>query len=661
MIRFAFRKGMVFLQGLKALTLLRVTPTRKLQFETEEGELLNIDQNELHRRWLANELVIDERSLSPTSNVIYLATPKDLSCFGAKDQQIAIRKQEYVRAVADLLEQDDVKFFSQKSDVVKNAIAAVALRIDDPKPPSIQVVHLWLQKYNRTKCVTKLIDGRSRSGRSHDPQQRSIFEEAVNEVYLTAQKLKKLRVFETVQKKIKRLNSGVEQSVERVVVPSRATIYRWLNDLQHSLTLLNRSGKRAAEKELRAALKTLKVERVLERYEIDHTPVNLICICKHTNLILGRPWITIAIDRKSRAIVGYYISFHAPSAYSVLHCLKAAIFPKTEVLQRYEDIHNEWPCFGIPELVAVDNGAELHSFDVEREAHDLGIEILLCPAGEPQCKGAIERFMRTIAEDLFHELPGTTFSCPQERGDYPSEKRAAIDLETLDRLVVKWIVDIYNQTPHRGLQGRKPVDVWNKEVQNRLVELPAYPLQLANIVAHSAVRSLFHYGVEVENLRYNSPELQVIRARREETQKLFVKFYEDSVDNVSVLDPDNGIYINVPAVEIDYATGLHRNVHRLVCAEARLRFTDDWTNANLIAMREEMQQIVDAAIKSKKVAERKQNAVVRGVNSANAGTIGDPFAPATQIHRKVEELDPGLDDHLPHYDSSNADDDRKAA
>ena len=47
MIRFAFRKGMVFLQGLKALTLLRVTPTRKLQFETEEGELLNIDQNEL--------------------------------------------------------------------------------------------------------------------------------------------------------------------------------------------------------------------------------------------------------------------------------------------------------------------------------------------------------------------------------------------------------------------------------------------------------------------------------------------------------------------------------------------------------------------------------------------------------------------------------------
>ena len=58
----------------------------------------------------------------------------------------------------------------------------------------------------------------------------------------------------------------------------------------------------------------------------------------------------------------------------------------------------------------------------------MAIEVLFCGVAHPEMKGAVERIFRTLAKDLIHELPGTTFSNPKERGDYPSEKLAAIDM-----------------------------------------------------------------------------------------------------------------------------------------------------------------------------------------------------------------------------------------
>jgi putative transposase len=190
---------------------------------------------------------------------------------------------------------------------------------------------------------------------------------------------------------------------------------------------------------------------LLERWEIDHTPIDSLIICEKTLLPLGRPWLTIIIDKYSRMVVGFYISFRAPSAYAVLQCLKQAILPKDELLKKYPDITTPWPARGIPEMIVCDNGMDLHAKALMNLCQELGIQIQFCPAKTPQYKGAVERFFRTMSSDLIHRLPGSVFSSVDKRGDYPSEERACITFDTLEHLITKWIVEIYNQTHHRGL------------------------------------------------------------------------------------------------------------------------------------------------------------------------------------------------------------------
>lgn len=38
----------------------------------------------------------------------------------------------------------------------------------------------------------------------------------------------------------------------------------------------------------------------------------------------------------------------------------------------------------------------------------------------------------------------------------PPEERAALTLEVFTEILVRWIVNVYHQTPHRGLNGCKP-------------------------------------------------------------------------------------------------------------------------------------------------------------------------------------------------------------
>ena len=66
------------------------------------------------------------------------------------------------------------------------------------------------------------------------------------------------------------------------------------------------------------------------------------------------------------------------------------------------------------------------------------------------------------------------------------------------------------------------------------------------IIGIPARRTLFHYGLELEGLHYNSHQLQEIRRRAGENIVLDLKFYEDTVGNLpekQVLNHDQWILI----------------------------------------------------------------------------------------------------------------------
>jgi putative transposase len=658
MIRFAFKKGLRFLCNAKAFTLMRRLASGKFQLEGDSGEATTLSEKELHGRWANGEWQIDPESLGASSNVFYYTTPKDLKAFPEEDQVDAKRKMNYLNGIRKLFECEGKRFVSTPEQL-EPKIAEVAAEIKDEKtPPTPLSVWRWWKLFSPTQCITKLVERTGRAGRPIDAVHRSIFDEAVCEVFLTPQKMPGKAVVDAVETKFERINQGVPEA-DRLKAPSRATVYRWLKTLYYEVVKKAREGKAATLKELRSVVGAVKVDRILERVELDHTPLDILVICQITKMILGRPWLTLAIDRFSRMILGFYISFHAPSGTSVLYCLRMMIMPKEQLLERYPDVVGPWPGRGIPDTAVTDNGMDLHADAVETICLEIGIELQYCGVARPEMKGAIERAIGTVNRTLIHTLPGTTFSNVQQRGDYDSEQHAALDIEVLTHVLVKWIVDVYHKTPHRGLGGRTPLNVWQAGEADRTVELPAFPRQLEAIVGHAATRTLFHYGVEHDNLRYNSPLLQTIKQRDGGTPIVQLRGFEHDVGYVAVFDPNLDEFIDVPAVDQAYAAGLNRHVHRLVCAEARKRFGDRWTASQLREVKIEIQAIVDDAIRAKKTGTRKAAAVATLTDSEQVfhEESADALARACELMdtalQPTAPIDPGADDELPVFKKSS--------
>lgn len=644
-MRFTYKKGLVFTEMDIRWQLVRRLVSGKLQFENEAGEIRVLDDTEVHKLWMAGKWVIDIASIGRHADVIYQATPRDLTTFPERLQRRARLRQHYLTRI----DPENNKYNPKRWD---EAIHRAAAEIQDPRPPTCGTVHAWWRRYRNTKSVAALIPKTvTGSDRGNDPRY-SIFEEVVSTLYLTLQKRPKADVVRAVQEKIFAINQGKAPS-EQIEVISRTSIYRWLNELQQDIVDGARLGAEAARSKYRVSMGGLKVGGVLERVEIDHTPLDLIVIDHMTKLPLGRPWVTMAVDKYSRMVVGFYICFNEPSSYSVLQCLKRVILPKDEWLARFPDIKGTWPAYGIPQLIAVDNGMDLHSEAFEKSCQELGVQILYCPAATPETKASVERFFRTLNQGLIHKLPGTTFSNINERGDYPAEELAAIDMETLLYLITKWIVDVYSVSFHRGLKST-PLIKWLDSAQKSMFELPVFPQQLNVIIGIPAKRTAFHYGIELESLHYNNRALQEIRRRAGENLQVQLKFYMDDVSFIHVFDPHTKEYLKVECVHDDYALDLPRDAHRLVREHARRQNGDQYSMPQLMEARQQIETRINDAIKHKKMAQRKLSANLLQHDSESVLAAKDPLQKTRKPIKSAavkppEELPSGLNDKLPKF------------
>ncbi len=314
MLRFSFKRGMVFIDGQVRWEMLRRLPNNKIQLESDNGELLNLADAELLSRWMGQAWVIDESKLASMKDALYLTTPRDLSTFSEKQQQEARKRMSYLEVVKPESAPYNV-------DRWQTLINAAAERVGDPTPPCSSTVANWWRKYRRTKSILSLVSHSTRSAGPRRKRQHEIFEDVISSVYLTTQKLPVTAVVEEISRRVQAINNGLSAE-EQIKPPGRGTIYRWMEYLRVDLVDAKRHGVEMARLKYRASLGTVKVGSVLERIEIDHTPFDLIVIDSLTKLPLGRPWLTLAIDTYSRMVMGFYVSFNAPSGYS--WCEKSA-------------------------------------------------------------------------------------------------------------------------------------------------------------------------------------------------------------------------------------------------------------------------------------------------------------------------------------------------
>jgi putative transposase len=327
--------------------------------------------------------------------------------------------------------------------------------------------------------------------------------------------------------------------------------------------------------------------------------------------------LSVAIDMYSRCVAGLHLSYEAPSATVAGLCVAHAALDKAAYL-RGLGIEADWPCQGRPDEVFVDNGSEFHSAAFERGCQQHGIVLRFRPNGAPHWGGIVERLVGT-AMAMVHELPGTTFSNPAERGEYDSDATACLTLAVLERWLVLAITGSYHNTVHGGLD-EPPLARWRHGVAEHgapsaLSEPHAFMVDFLPVLRRRITRE----GIVADHIAYFSDALRPLVAARDRLGPVLVRRDPRDLSRVWVLDPEGGGTIEVSCSRQGRPRiSLHE--HRLAVAHLREQGRAQVDEDTIFAAVEQQRAIVREA------AQRTRSARKQLARTADAGRGAPPRA-----------------------------------
>jgi putative transposase len=201
---------------------------------------------------------------------------------------------------------------------------------------------------------------------------------------------------------------------------------------------------------------------------------------------------------------------------------------------------------------------------------------------------------------FLHQLPGTTFSNPGQRGDYDSPGQACVYLKDVERMMVRYTVDIYAERPHRGLDGGIPARRWEAAMAAGLSpRVPASREELLILLGRVDYRAVNRYGIEFEHLRYNAPALAALRHRLK-GQRAKIKYHPGDLSRVYVFDPFEQCYLEAPACDPEgYTQNLSLWKHNVIRVYVLSR-SEKPDLAALGRAKREIRDLVQAAKQNKK-------------------------------------------------------------
>lgn len=304
-------------------------------------------------------------------------------------------------------------------------------------------LYVWLNLYESSGRLTSLLP-RSRSDKGAtklSDEVEAIIRATIQDFYLTSQRKTVSKVCEMVRQRC------VTAELEP---PHPNTVRNRVARLSESFKVKERFGSKAAEQQFAPNEGEFPgADWPLAIVQIDHTKVDIILVDDVHRRPIGRPWITLAIDVFSRMVCGFYISFDPPGALATGLCIAHAILPKEQWLAKH-DLDVEWPIWGLPKMLHLDNAKEFRGTMLQRACSEYGIDISWRPVARPHFGGHIERLLGTLLKEI-HTLPGTTFSNPRERADYDSERKAALTLKEFETWLTTYITKVYHQRIHSSL------------------------------------------------------------------------------------------------------------------------------------------------------------------------------------------------------------------
>jgi len=318
--------------------------------------------------------------------------------------------------------------------------------------------------------------------------------------------------------------------------------------------------------------------------------------------------LTIALDLYSRCIAGLRVTPVSTKAVDAALILYEALMADSQALtgcgvmpyvgvpsvvlvdaDRLETNQNKGLPGVAPETLVVDHGKIYLSEHLLAVCARLGISIQPARPLTPTDKAPVERFFRTLTEQLLAALPGYKGPDVYSRGKSP-EDQCFFFVDELERIVREWVATVYHRRPHDGLVDLavpglhySPAEMFDQGVARAgRLRIPARP-DLVYDFLPVAWRTIQHYGVEVNGLRYNGAVLTPYRNRTSaftgaHAGKWPFRFDSDDVSRLYFQDPaDNTwhtlVWEHAQDIRVPFSAEALAYARRL--AADRDRFPDD--------------------------------------------------------------------------------------
>ncbi len=417
-------------------------------------------------------------------------------------------------------------------------------------------LYAWISAYEEAGRLTALIP-RKRSDKGSvrlAPEVEAVIAATIEDVYLSRQRKSISKVVEAVRERC--LNAQLE-------APHANTVRNRIGALSESFTMRRRHGAKAAD-QIFAPIEGQfpGADWPLAFVQIDHTKLDIILVDDVQRRPIGRPWITMAIDVFSRMVAGFYVSFDPPGAMATGLCLAHAILPKEQWLAKH-GIEDEWPLWGSPKSLHLDNAREFRGHMLQRACAQYGIDIAWRPVARPNFGGHIERLLGTVLREI-HTLPGTTFSNPRERGSYDSDAKATLTLSEFETWLATFVVQVYHRRRHDAI-GMAPIDKYKAGIlgdgRQPGVGLPARPRDADRLrldFMPFLERTVQDYGVVIDEVHYYHDVLRRWIGAKDpkapgKKRKFIFRRDPRDISAVWFFDPEIGTHYLIPYRDTSHA------------------------------------------------------------------------------------------------------------
>ena len=283
----------------------------------------------------------------------------------------------------------------------------------------------------------------------------------------------------------------------------------------------------------------IRANHALEVVQIDHTPADIqfVEVIDDHGVFVGRPYLTIAADVATSAIIGFCLTLERPSRLSVALCLAHAMCRKDDWLAE-RGIAHPWEMYGRPKQIVVDSAKEFQSSTFTKGCADFGIAIRTRNKGTVHRGGIVERLLCKV-NTVLRSLPGRTGRSIADRGDYSSDERASLTFAALERCIALAIID-HNQT-----QNARKLTVPHLEWERRLppTDRPTDDPDhvLLNFLPRTT-RRISPQGVSLFAIDYFEHWLGPLVARRDRLAPLDLCYDPRDISRIYIADPDTRVW-----------------------------------------------------------------------------------------------------------------------